>query len=37
MSDNPQQHRGIISWFATNPVAANLLMIVIIVSASHRD
>lgn len=30
MSDNPQQHRGIISWFATNPVAANLLMIVII-------
>ena len=24
------QHRGIIAWFATNPVAANLLMLVII-------
>jgi multidrug efflux pump subunit AcrB len=30
MSDSQQQHRGIIAWFATNPVAANLLMIVIL-------
>ena len=27
---NETQHRGIIAWFATNPVAANLLMLVII-------
>ena len=29
MSDNP--NKGVIAWFAHNPVAANLLMIVIMV------
>ena len=28
---DPQLHTGIIAWFAHNPVAANLLMIIIIV------
>jgi len=31
MSHDKAKHTGIIAWFATNPVAANLLMIVIIV------
>lgn len=28
---NPQRHKGVIAWFAHNPVAANLLMVMILV------
>ena len=31
MSD-PKQHSGMIAWFASNPVAANLLMVLVIVA-----
>ncbi|QFU74906.1 efflux RND transporter permease subunit [Halioglobus maricola] len=30
MNENTQSHTGIIAWFARNPVAANLLMLIII-------
>ena len=29
MSESPGQERGVIAWMASNPVAANLLMLVV--------
>ena len=33
-SDNPSSGRGLISWFIGNPVAANLIMVVLLVGGA---